>query len=308
MAAITDRNLVERSLAERGIERLSRVSARRVIEPEVELAGVLGEGRLIADDLLSVAGIDVALSDEQRACLSREEVAAIAEEGTRFEAVLTAGFALQMSKAPDLTDPRITYLLHELGEETRHSRLFISVLASIKPQAVNPFERGVLGFAKHRVVRDLILGRPALMCVLVLAGEEIPDLIQKRMAEHPETDPYVAAVNRYHRQEEARHLAFARTMLCELMDAAPRRERFLIRHVAPLIIEVMFDSLVHPGVYRSAGLPGWRTWWAVKHSPERLALRHEATAPVLAAVTAAGTFGRHTRPTRRWRVLVGVSR
>ena len=97
-------------------------------------------------------------------------------------------------------------------------------------------------------------------------------------------------------------------MLPELVAAAPRRERFLVRHLAPLLIEIMFDSLVHPNVYRSVGLPGWRTWWAVKHSPQRLALRHEATAPVLAAVTAAGTFGRHTRPTRRWRVLVGVPR
>jgi hypothetical protein len=74
--------------------------------------------------------------------------------------------------------------------------------------------------------------------------------------------------------------------------------------VAPLLIEVMFDSLVHPGVYRTAGLPGWRTWWAVKHSPARLALRHEATTPVLAAACAAGVFCRG-RPTRRWKKLVG---
>ncbi|CAN5855512.1 diiron oxygenase [soil metagenome] len=303
MAAITFRNFTERS-----IERLSLVSALRVIEPEIDLVGELGGGRLIADELISVAGIDVELTDEQRAHLSREEVAAIADEGTRFEAVLTAGFALQMAKAPDLTDPRITYLLHELGEETRHSRLFIGLLASIGTSTRNPFERGLLGYVKHRVVRDLILGRPLLMDVLVLAGEEIPDLIQKRMAEHPGTDPYLAEVNRYHRQEEARHLAFARTMLPELLAAAPRRERFLVRHVAPLLIEIMFDSLVHPHVYRSVGLPGWRTWWAVKRSSERLALRHEATAPVLAAVTAAGAFGRSGRPTRRWRVLVGVPR
>ncbi|HWH33865.1 MAG TPA: diiron oxygenase [Acidimicrobiales bacterium] len=291
--------------AGRSIERLSAVSARRVIEPEIALAGEPGGGRLLADDLLSVHGLDLPLSDAQRERLSREEVAAIAEEGTRFEAVLTAGFALQISKAPDLTDPRITYLLHELGEETRHSRLFIRLVSRIGPRAVNPFERGALGWVKHRVVRHLILDRPALLCVLVLAGEEIPDLIQKHMAEHPGTDPFVAAVNRYHRAEEARHLAFARTLLPELLAAAPRGERLLVRHLAPLVIEVMFDSLVHPGVYRSAGLPGWRTWWAVKHSPRRLALRHETTAPVLDAARAAGAFGRRGRPGRRWRRLVG---
>lgn len=296
---------IAHQVSDRGIERLSAVSARRVIDPEVELSGELGSGRLMADDLLSVVGLDLDLDAERLATLSREEVAAIAEEGTRFEAILTAGFALQISKEPDLTDPRITYLLHELGEETRHSRLFISLLSRIGATAVNPFERGVLGFVKHRVVRDLILGRPALMCVLVLAGEEIPDLIQKHLAEHPGTDPYLAAVNRYHRAEEARHLAFARTVLPDLLAAAPRRERLIVRHLAPLIIEVMFDSLIHPGVYRTAGLPGWRTWWAVKHSPERLALRHEATAPVLDAAVSAGAFGRRGRPTAAWRRLVG---
>ncbi len=304
MAAIAGTRFGGRHVDE-SVGRLSQVSARRVIEPEVELPGELGDGRLLADELLSVAGLDLDLTDEQRVRLSREEVASIADEGTRFEAVLTAGFSLQMSKADDLTDPRIVYLLHELGEETRHSRLFISLLASIGSSARNPFERGVLGFVKHRVVRDVILGRPLLMDVLVLAGEEIPDLIQKRMAEHAGTDPYLAEVNRYHRQEEARHLAFARTVLPELVAAAPRRERFLVRHVAPLLIEIMFDSLVHPAVYRSVGLPGWRTWWAVKRSPRRLVLRHQATAPVLAAVTAAGAFGRRGRPTRRWRALVG---
>ena len=61
----------------------------------------------------------------------------------------------------------------------------------------------------RRVLRT-VLNRPAVFCVLVLAGEEIPDLFQKKIADHPETDPFVRDVNHYHRMEEARHLAFAR--------------------------------------------------------------------------------------------------
>ena len=302
MAAITSRNFTERS-----IERLSRVSALRVIEPEIDLVGELGEGRLIADELISVAGIDVELTDEQRAHLSREEVAAIADEGTRFEAVLTAGSALQMSKAPDLTDPRITYLLHELGEETRHSRLFIGLLASIGTSTRNPFERGLLGYVKHRVVRDLILGRPLLMDVLVLAGEEIPDLIQKRMAEHPGTDPYLAEVNRYHRQEEARHLSYARAVVPDVWAKASRVDRRAVAVVAPKIIGGMFDMLVHPGVYDVIGLPGWDTWKQVRASEKRVALRHEATRPVLAALIDAGAVTPGSVPSG-WQSLCGVDR
>ena len=51
---------------------------------------------------------------------------------------------------------------------------------------------------------------PALFCLLVLSGEEVPDLMQKLASEHPDTDPMIKSVSKYHRQEEARHLAFAR--------------------------------------------------------------------------------------------------
>lgn len=157
------------------IERLSLASARRVIEPEVDLPGRLGLGRLVADDLLSVAGTDLDLTSDQRVLLSREEVAA------------------------------------------------------------------------------------------------------------------------YHCQEEARHLSFARSLLSELLGRAPRRERFLVRHLAPIVIEVMFDSLVHAGLYRRVGLAGWATWWKVKRSPGHLPRRHQATTAVLEAALAAGALGA-TRP------------
>jgi len=287
------------------VARLSEASARQVVEPDADLPGEVAPGQVIADSLLSVAGLGLELSVQQRTALAREEVASIVGEGIRFEAVLGAGFNLQISKEPDLTDPRVVYALHELGEETRHSRLFIRLLGQLRPSAVNPFERGALGAFKHWTIRTL-LENPALMCVLVLAGEEIPDLFQKIEAEHPQTDPFLRQVSRYHRQEEARHLAFARTVLPDLWARASWWERARVRWQAPLIIECMFDSLVHPGVYRAVGLPPWRTWWAVKQAPERQALRFEATRPVLTALVNAGAF-RPDRVPRLWRRLTGLT-
>jgi hypothetical protein len=229
------------------IRRLSEVSARSVIEPDAALPGSFGDGQVLPDELLSVSGLPLAgqLTPEQRARLSREEIAAIVEEGLRFEAVLLAGFGLEMSHAPDLTDERIEYLLHELGEETRHSRLFVRVLDQLQPRGTSPFNRGPLGVVKRLVIRS-ILDRPALFVVLVLAGEEIPDLFQKLSSDHPDTDPFLREVNRYHRQEEARHLAFARAVLPERWAQASWWERFRVRWHAPLIIEVMFDMLRPP--------------------------------------------------------------
>jgi hypothetical protein len=233
-------------------------------------------------------------------------VASIVDVGTRFEAVLEAGFALQITWADDLTDPRLTYLLHELGEETRHQRLFIRLLEQLAPQATNPLARPVLRWiSKVGIGRAIRL--PALLYTLVLGGEEIPDLLQKLASEHPGTDPFLRDVNRYHRQEEARHLAFARMVLPEVWERANIVEKVAVRRVAPLIIGGMFDQLVHPGVYRVVGLPGWSTWNAVRRSASRVALRHEATRPILRALVDAKALVPGRIPSG-WRRLCGVDR
>jgi P-aminobenzoate N-oxygenase AurF len=290
--------------ADQRIEQLNAVSARRVIEPDVALPGALGEGRLLPDELLSIAGLDLELTPEQRARLSREEVASITQAGIRFEAVLTAGFGLVIARTRELRSPSVTYLLHEIGEESRHSRLFVRLLDQIDPQAVDPFSRGVLGFVSDRAVR-VIIGFPALLYVLVLAGEEIPDLLQKLAGEHPDTDPMLRAVNQYHRKEEARHLAFARMTLPDVWRQAGPIDRFAVRFVAPIVIRSMFELIVHPGVYATVGLPGWKTWWNVRNSPTRVNLRHRALRPVLEALQGAGIIRRGAVP-RWWRSLCGV--
>src|SRR6266550_822475 len=100
------------------ITRLSDVSARQVREPEDEFDwNALSKGRLLGDDLLSVAGLDLDLTEEQKAKLSREEVASMLATGIRFEAVLDASFSLQLAFARELDDPRHVYMLHEIGEE-----------------------------------------------------------------------------------------------------------------------------------------------------------------------------------------------
>jgi hypothetical protein len=288
------------------IERLSAISARRVLEPDETVPGQVGEGQIVPDELLSTRALGLSLTSEQRRILAREEIAAITEEGIRFESILCAGFSREIQREPDLTDPWVTYVLHEIGEETRHSRLFVRLLSQLQPVAVNPYNKGVLGFVKGRVV-EFILQRPALFYVMVLAGEEIPDLLQKRTLEHPDTDPFLARVNRYHRQEEARHLAFARLRLPEVWARAPRRHRFAVRWIAPTIIRSQLRGLMHPGIYRAAGLPGWKTTYGVYRSPSGVDLRQQATRPILAALLEAGAFplGRVPRP---WQTLCGVGR
>jgi P-aminobenzoate N-oxygenase AurF len=289
--------------ADQRIERLSTLSLKRVVEPDESVPGHVGDGQLLPDELLSVAGLRLDLTDEQRVLLSREEVAAIATTGVRFESILMAGFAFEILRR-DIRDPRVTYLLHEIGEETRHSRLFVRMVDQLKPAAKNPFET-LISKTIQRIAVTAIVSLPALFCVAVLSGEEIPDLFQKLAGEHPDTDPFIRQVNRYHRQEEARHLAFAKIILPELWQKANFADRFMVRHVAPRLARFMFEAIVNPGVYEVIGLPGWKTWRAANRTPERTQLRHMALRPLLAALIDAGSIVPGRIPSA-WRTACGV--
>jgi hypothetical protein len=288
------------------IRRLNDASIARFTDIDQLLAGRLGDGQLIADELLSVEGLGLDLTPEQRHRLAREEVASLLAAGVEFECVLMAGFALQIVDRGRPTDPRTVYALHEVGEETRHSRVFIDLIDQIRPTSVNPLNHGIIGWIGRRGIR-IIIGLPALMYTLVLGGEEIPDLIQKVVSEHPDSDPHLRAVNRYHRAEEARHLSFARTVLPEVWADAGPIQRWAVRHLGAGIVGGMWDTLLHPGLYSSIGLPGWKTWRAVRRTPRRVALRHQATRPVLKSLLDAGIISRRRVP-RSWRELCGVDR
>ena len=144
--------------------------------------------------------------------------------------------------------------------------------------------------------------------VLVLAGEEIPDLLQKMAAEHPDTDPLLAAVNRYHRQEEARHLSFApRDAARALRPGGPGRALPHPPASRPSSSSCSSTCSCTRACTRPSGCPGLDHWRAVNRTPERLAVRHAATRNILDALLQAGVLRRGRVP-RGWRRLCGVDR
>ncbi len=180
------------------------------------------------------------------------------------------------------------------------------MIEQLAPTARNPIDKRIfVQLQKHVLPR--LMARPAVFCVLVLSGEEIPDLFQKLASEHPDTDQFVREVNRYHRMEEARHINFARMLLPEVWDRASRFERWQVRNLAPLLLEGMFDMLVHPGVYEVIGLPGWETWRAAKRTPQRLDLKHRALRPVAQALIDAGALVPGRLP-KAWQRVCGLDR
>ncbi len=290
----------------RRVTKLNTASLTRVIDPDKDMPGGVGDGAVLPRDLLmATAGLDDdALDDERFVTFSRLALASITQAGLQFEAWLMAGFGLYIARADDYTDPRITYLLHEMGEETRHSRLFVRLLEQLGPPAPNPMDNRVVETVGRRIVNQVIQ-RPPVLFTMVLAGEEIPDLLQKRAAEHPDTDPFVREVNRYHRQEEARHLAFARMLLPETWERASHADKTFVWHVVPGLVREMYENMIHAGVFAAVGLPGVATWKAARNHPGRVEVRVEACRPVLDTLVDAGAIERGKIP-RAWRALCAV--
>jgi hypothetical protein len=286
------------------VERLSKASLRRVIEPDVDVVGRLTKPQVLPDELLSIAGLDIGLTPAGRATLAREELASIVRFGIFFEAVLMSGFAYRLALSNSVTDPRFTYALHEIGEETRHSRLFVRLFDELAPTQRNLFDSRVVAQLHSRIL-GLLVRRPATLDAFVLAGEEIPDLFQKLAAEHPDTDDYVRAVSRYHRLEEARHLAYARMTVGEHYRSTTSTDRFAVRWIVPAAIVAMFDTIVPPPVYSTVGLPAVRTWLRVRRQPARVAMRQHCVRAVLDALIDADVLEPGHLPVL-WRLAAGV--
>src|SRR5207244_6669352 len=105
--------------------------------------------------------LDSEVTDEQKMRLSREETAAMLSAGVAFEAILMAGFAWQVAVTSDITDPRTMYMLHEIGEETRHSRAFVRVVQELAPTAKNPLDKGIARYVQQKFL-PILVKSPAL--------------------------------------------------------------------------------------------------------------------------------------------------
>ena len=103
--------------ATRHVEKLNNASLARIIDPDKDLPGALGDAAVLpADLLMPTAGLDEGtLTPEQFVTFSRQALAAITQSGLMFEAILMAGFGLQIARADDYTDPRVIYLCTSWG-------------------------------------------------------------------------------------------------------------------------------------------------------------------------------------------------
>ena len=264
------------------IERLSTASLKRIMEPDTEVPGEIGDGQVLPDELLSLANVPElfdTLTDEQKRILAREEFASIVDTGVRFESVLMAGFSLEILSRPDLTDPRVTYLLHEMGEETRHSRLFVRLLEQVKPTAKNPLDNPVGRIAQQAVMPFLTGHAVALL----------PPRPQRRRGPRPPAEAGQRAPR--HRPDDQGGLEVPppgggpppRLRPHALPRAVGGRRPDRALPGPPPRLPHRHRACSTPSSTRASTAPSacptWPTWKAVNRSAGRTAMRHRALRP-----------------------------
>jgi hypothetical protein len=247
--------------------RLLRASARRSYDPDVDI-----DWAATPDDDLwwmqpertSLFGTDLwhGLSPQQQRELVKHETASIVHMGWWFEVLLMQGL-LKEVYAGDPRDPRVQFLLTEIGDECRHSTMFGRAMetAGAASYGPPPLVRRLAG------VGGFVLRGPTLYAGALLV-EETLDRWQRESMDDERLQPLTRMVNRIHVTEEARHVTFARDELARAMPRLSRAERRWHQLMTAQNAYVAMRCLVNPQVYASVGLDPAEARKAAMHNPE----------------------------------------
>ena len=233
--------------------RLVRASARKSFDPfaAIDWSVPIDDTRFyLPPDCLPLYGTEPwrRMSEKDRIAYSRHETAALCGTGIWLENIL---MRMVVDHLYDLlpTDPTLRYLLVEVGDECRHSAMFGEFVRLAGTPAYRPSAR-LRWFGK--LARGAFGGPAAFLAIL--AAEELLDSVNRRTMKDRSLHPVSREIARIHVIEEARHVSFAKVFLeRELPRLNPLRRRIL-RWVAPLVVHVVADAMIQPGIFETLGI------------------------------------------------------
>ncbi len=235
-------------------------------------------------DALSLAGVAAfeTLPLAARRRLSHCEYLHLLQTGLWLEALFVERLAALAGRTDDL-DRRAAYL-GEMRDEAGHSLMFVELIRR-SGIALRP-ARGA-GVRCGRALGRAISAESALFWALVVAGEELPNRLNRRLLRGVEVATLSAVVYRMarlHVRDEAQHAAFARARCEERARRLPAWRRALLSSALAPTLHAFARHLHYPpaAIYDSAGLQPAARWRAAAlRNPVRRALAAETLAPTL---------------------------
>jgi hypothetical protein len=244
-----------RERLERATLKLTDVSIAAYTNPHTRFewtSRASAERLAMSEALLPMAGLPMfrELSDEQRRRLALFEAVHFFSLNIAGERELMSGLAQRLYRGRPAFISR--YLQHFLLEENAHTTVFARfcleygglIFADRQmrfPREVSPDEEEFLFFAR------------------VLIFEEIAHFYNRRIGADDDVWRLARDINRYHAEDETRHIAFGRLLVAEMWERfAPRwsdDEQKRIRHYLTQYIATVVRSYVNPDVYRALAMP-----------------------------------------------------
>ena len=229
---------------------------------------------------LSLAGVPEfeALPAPVRRRVSHVEYAHLLQAGLWLESVFMARLAGLAQRSDDVA--RRARLLHEVREEAGHSLMFVELLHR-SGFSMRLGQGPVLPLVD--VLARLLPTGSSLFWALVVAGEELPDRLNRRLKRGVDEVTLSSVVYRMvqiHTRDEAQHAAYAREQCAQAAASTPGWVRALLSPPLSLAIALYADYVYFPprAAYACAGLANPHRWRALAR---RNPLRHVQVADML---------------------------
>ena len=235
------------------------------------------------DEMVSLWGLAEweALAPEQRRRLSQYELIAFLELGLWLEGLFMQRLAGRVGRGAGGSSDDLAYQLHELREEAGHSLMFVELIRRSGLRALGGgIRRPRLAGAFGRLAPFDSTG----FWVAILIGEAVPDQISRALYRDERLPEAVRQVVGIHRQEEARHIAYARQRVGAGLGALSSGRRWLLGILVNRILGQFIGQCFYPppAVYAAAGLPRPRALARkARGSPYRARIAERCAAPTV---------------------------
>jgi hypothetical protein len=191
---------------------------------------------------------------EVQARIGLHRICSAFKVGMQFENLLQRGLLSYAFRLPN-GSPEYRYLHHEVIEESQHSLMFQELVNRSKmPVQGMPLWLRATATVMVPVFQRLL---PEQFFILVLGGEDPVDYLQRRQLREGTTHPLIEQIMKIHITEEARHIAFARTYLKDLVPRLGWFRRNMMAIRTPIVLWIMAPLMVDPSseLHRAHGVP-----------------------------------------------------
>ncbi|WP_369182991.1 diiron oxygenase [Streptomyces sp. Y1] len=228
------------------------------------------------------------MTEQQRVTLTRHEVCSIMNTGIWFEMILQQ-MVLRDQYLNNPASAEFRFALTEIADECRHSIMFARACEKMGVPAYRPHK---LVAQAGRAFKSLAKGELAYGGILV--AEEVLDVMQRDWMRGEDVLEIVRGTSRIHVVEESRHMKFARQEIRERMRHAGPARRANAAFGIAVCAYVIVSSMVHPGVYKAAGLDVGRALDEVKANEHRKAMLRTSSRHLMAFLAETGLLTRRS--------------